>query len=326
MFGDQFFSPIESHPVLGLIKAASSESENSIPQSNMHWYYIDDEGVTQGPFKSSLINEWIEAGYFNKDRKVSNQSANGPFVKLEEVMHTLLADLSRESFSTEHADFSDSESPKIWKYLDCELKEHGPFSEEQMKKFATSGVLSKDFFKFKRLDAGSDAHKDSNIQMLKNWMPLAVSLKSLYPFYGLLQDKWEYIDGESNKQGPFSTGMMRNWFLHGYFTSDLLVKTPKERDFVSIKDRDRPSFLSVPPVREAHAAGGDEEEEDYEEYAFSGTFNSRTGKFESSLSSGTRWERQGLPNDSAGRQLAQYFDVSGYHEDRNAKEKRRKLK
>lgn len=58
-----------------------------------------------------------------------------------------------------------------------------------------------------------------------------------------------------------------------------------------------PSIRSIKPV-------------DQETYQVSASFNSRTGRFESGVGTGTHWERQGKASDPEGRQMERYIDLS----------------
>jgi len=66
---------------------------------------------------------------------------------------------------------------------------------------------------------------------------------------------------------------------------------------------------------ESNMSGGPTDAEIFGEdmYKFTAQFNLRTGRFQSSGTM-SHWQKKGIPEDSAGRQISQYFDIEAYQE------------
>jgi len=171
-------------------------------------------------------------------------------------------------------------------------------------------------------------------------------------FEDILATGWYYLDSGSEKQGPFTTKEMKEWFVAGFFDDDLMIKRINESDFRMIKDRSefqnlerRPqdqvyvplntfqaqqqlSTAPNPYYQEAPSYYDPAYEEspsvsestppggDYSQKAF---FTTMKGRFSASDQE-SYWQKKGLPTDKDGRMLSNYFDYDAYQEQmRNAK-------
>jgi len=52
------------------------------PVTNASWYYVNPQGIIQGPLNGVVMHQWLEAGYFKSDTPIS-QSNSGPFLPLK---------------------------------------------------------------------------------------------------------------------------------------------------------------------------------------------------------------------------------------------------
>jgi len=302
---DEFFKPLKSFPKFASLFEELEESqfvEEESKQENVvfsegPWVYIDNDGVTQGPFSTEQMMTWIEAGYLDQELQVRPQNEK-EFQPLK---------LARKRMMMPK---KDTTAVITWKFKDFEGSVHGPYSELQMKELGKLGVLSQDFM-----------YQANNA----TWIPFPPG----QPWSKMVCEEWEYLDSNQEKQGPFTTYQMRQWHHAGFIQPDLLVKTTAESDFTKLGARAKPAFLSlrsamehVPAETSLPHSGtefpqtrpGVSNLEDYYGYA---SFNQRTGKFEASGPGGTRWQRLGLPDDFEGRQVYQYFDSESWHSQRN---------
>jgi len=62
-------------------------------------------------------------------------------------------------------------------------------------------------------------------------------------FEDILATGWFYKDSNGDKQGPFTTKEMKEWFVAGFFDDDLLVKRIHETEFGTISER--PDFKDL---------------------------------------------------------------------------------
>jgi len=62
-------------------------------------------------------------------------------------------------------------------------------------------------------------------------------------FEDILATGWFYKDSNGDKQGPFTTKEMKEWFVAGFFDDDLLVKRIHETEFGAISER--PDFKDL---------------------------------------------------------------------------------
>lgn len=75
----------QAHPKRGY---EGHQLDNSIPPEELSLFYLDPQGVIQGPYMGIDIITWFEQGYFGTDLPVrlSDASAGSPFLELGEVM------------------------------------------------------------------------------------------------------------------------------------------------------------------------------------------------------------------------------------------------
>jgi len=169
-------------------------------------------------------------------------------------------------------------------------------------------------------------------------------------FEDILERGWFYVDSNDDKQGPFTTKEMKEWYVAGFFNNELLVKRVADPNFQKISDREefkqlerKPSAQTYAPLttfeqqqtleqetaqnpyyqdfpavydpsfeQEASAQDipNDADPSNYVQAAF---FTTLKGRF-SAGDQATHWKKKGLPTDKDGRMLSHYFDVEAYQE------------
>eukprot|EP01118_Nematostelium_gracile_P017724 TRINITY_DN7669_c0_g1_i2.p1 TRINITY_DN7669_c0_g1~~TRINITY_DN7669_c0_g1_i2.p1 ORF type:complete len:212 (-),score=69.78 TRINITY_DN7669_c0_g1_i2:22-657(-) len=132
---------------------------------------------------------------------------------------------------------------------------------------------------------------------------------------------WFYLDSNQLKQGPFSFKEMFLWWKGGYFPDELMVKTIWENEFqqlgnipefyaaseklVARIEREQDELVKSGLIEVPIAPTFLEEEEVEsrgEDYAVTGTFNSKTGRFSSDVG----------PLDKDAKHMSKYFDHEQY--------------
>jgi len=166
-------------------------------------------------------------------------------------------------------------------------------------------------------------------------------------FEDILERGWFYVDSNNDKQGPFTTKEMKEWFVAGFFNSELLVKRVSDPNFQKISEREefkqlerKPSIQTYAPTNtfESHIepessqnpyyqdfpafydpsyepdpASQDTQNEDPTNYVQAAFFTTLKGRF-SAGDQASHWKKKGLPTDKDGRMLSHYFDVEAYQE------------
>jgi len=143
--------------------------------------------------------------------------------------------------------------------------------------------------------------------------------------------EWLYLDSQELEQGPFSLAEMRAWWIGGFFPADLKVRLQREykflllqgrEDYILFKDPNAPDPPLVEQSNSDDSNNGSSSQKtetppgtkpQYQEYSITGTFNSKTGRWESKT-----WDK---PNDRAIRQMSHYFDLEKYQRIRSGEEK-----
>jgi len=181
-------------------------------------------------------------------------------------------------------------------------------------------------------------------------------------FEDIIERGWFYIDSNGEKQGPFSTKEMKEWFIAGFFNNDLLVKRVSDTSFTRIAEREEFTKLERKPHLASYAAvslpsyeqrvetentpnpfyqdfpsyydASFEPEQtpempigaddDPSSYTQAAFFTTLGGRF-SGGDQTSHWKKKGLPTDKDGRMLSHYLDVEAYQEQmRNAEPPKKK--
>lgn len=261
------------------------------------FFYLDDEGKEQGPFSVKQIVSWMDAGYFSEDLKIRSELTEDYF-PLRSVQSRLL----------KHQRLKGTRSIRWW-FMDLQNNIHGSYTQEQMESLGKTGAIASDFT-FAAEGTGNGKGKAGQF----------MASGPAQPFFQSICEQWEYLDEEDQKQGPFSTQQMRQWFARGMLPPSLRCRTIMEKEFQMISNRSKPAFTSFSLVPSQQLLSA-EELEDPEAFRTSGTFNKKSGRFEAAGAMGPVWERQGKKADAAGRDLDAYYDVEGYHLKRNKRKR-----
>jgi len=169
-------------------------------------------------------------------------------------------------------------------------------------------------------------------------------------FEDILERGWFYVDSNDDKQGPFTTKEMKEWYVAGFFNNELLVKRVADPNFQKISDREEFKQLERKPSAQTYASTTTFEQQqtleqetaqnpyyqdfpavydpsfeqeasaqdipndaDPSNYVQAAFFTTLKGRF-SAGDQATHWKKKGLPTDKDGRMLSHYFDVEAYQE------------
>lgn len=200
------------------------------------WFYLDEEGKSQGPFSTSEMRSWYSMGYFPNDLKV--RTDNQP-------QFLCLNDCPRPSFTF--------------------LAPHDSKKMEPLSRISSS-QLSK---------------------------------------------CWYYIDSSGFTNGPVSELEMENLWSKRSITLQTKVRHTSDSspEFIAVLHRSDCLFSQTQNTPENLATA---------------TFNAVSGRFESTGSQGSYWERVGRSEDSSGRQLGHFFDVESWQIQKNLGQPSRK--
>jgi len=120
-------------------------------------------------------------------------------------------------------------------------------------------------------------------------------------------DAWWYIDKENNTQGPFVWQQMLDWWTAGFLTEDILVMKIGEDDFSPINLRKEFLVKPKPKINPILAGFHPPTRNEIRQ------LNIALTKF-NAIANDNYWANRGLPSDPAGRQMAHYFDLDAFQE------------
>lgn len=192
------------------------------------WHYEDENQCIQGPFTSQQMTSWVDAGWLPNTLRVNPKidsdepSALDDFVPLLNVRDVLKKTVSTTA-GVPSDDGKTGKHTQMFSYRNYEGLAFGPFSAAEMSRFGELGRLAPDFtFKEARES---------------KWSP-----PSTYSFNASICDEWYYMDSENTQQGPFTVKQMRQWFMGGYFSTDLLIRAGSVETFHSLSSMFLPGF------------------------------------------------------------------------------------
>ena len=70
---------------------SSGSGESGSTESDSEWFYLDKNGERQGPFDSTTINNWVNAGYLPMELKVmegGDGGGGGEWLPLGDIWNT----------------------------------------------------------------------------------------------------------------------------------------------------------------------------------------------------------------------------------------------
>ena len=101
------------------------------------WYFLDIHGKTQGPFPTEEMRSWYEAGYLNKDLKISQNPSKG-FQALTDWFPN--PDMS--FLPQNQGGGGVRESQRLhWYFADKQGQVQGPFSDANMRQWHEGGYF-----------------------------------------------------------------------------------------------------------------------------------------------------------------------------------------
>ncbi len=171
--------------------------------SSVDYFYLDDSGISQGPFPFSSLVEWFRGGFFDGSTKVRRATEE----KFSEI--------------SSHSDwkFLFPSSLKYFVSFSFSSPFVGPFSTAQLRLWFAKGFIESPSVRF-RTDEQNDSDARSLTEISFSDYPDFVRLSaSVAPFAHLTQlnEYWRFKDFNGEIRGPFSTSQMRFWHSSGYF-------------------------------------------------------------------------------------------------------------
>lgn len=225
--------------------------------SKLQWLYIDNSGVTQGPFLGEKMIAWQKLGFFQETTKVK-LPAEIDFVALKDHPHTFLAKppappapvapvpppappvvapATGESVAEkeeEEEDVTFDESADLWLYLDDDSNEQGPFDGSLMANWFKAGffTLETKCRKAKDKDKPFVAIKERTDCLFAGQAPPVAPASAAPLTVAPPPVKWFYLDDESCERGPWSEKQMKLWCSKGFFDphEEGCVKVRKESE------------------------------------------------------------------------------------------------
>ena len=149
-------------------KRASREELARMAQE-ANYYYVDDEGNTQGPFAEGMIVAWYESGALTGELLVCREG-NETYSKLSEVLPNIRRNVSARAEAAklkakatagvdlaeviieedeggdgdDEGDSDDEEAETNWYYLDAEQEWQGPHPSSHIRHWAETNVFEED--------------------------------------------------------------------------------------------------------------------------------------------------------------------------------------
>ena len=131
-----------------------------------NYYYVDDEGNTQGPFGEGMIVAWYEAGALTGELLVCREG-NETYSKLSDVLPNIRRNLSaredaakaaavgidiadviveegEEGDGDDEREEQDEENTTNWYYLDAEQEWQGPHPSAHIRHWAETNFFAED--------------------------------------------------------------------------------------------------------------------------------------------------------------------------------------
>jgi hypothetical protein len=209
---------------------SSGSAPSSSSSSDAQYFYVDDDGATQGPFAAALIAQWRAAGFFDGALRIRHRDetefqplAMHPHFNQQANSSSALSGSQSSAMAVEPAPAAPASAASTAASAPAEDGSHTSASSASAAVSITASAS----------DSAS--------------APDPASTASELDFY--------YIDDDSAIQGPFSAREMGAWLAAGYFRPTTAVRREDEEDFVPIKDRGQNPFQLQPVDSAAESAG-----------------------------------------------------------------------
>lgn len=164
-----------------------------------YWFYIDEEGVIQGPFENTSMHEWFADSFFTLDTEV------------------------RAAFYDKETCTDKREFVAIGKRTDF-------FTKKEIEEIKASlKSLSTDLSSTSNASASTVSQATStDISGIPSVAPplessSSTEQSSIDPVFFAMSSNWRYIDKKGGIQGPFTTSQMKEWWDADYFTPSLQI-------------------------------------------------------------------------------------------------------
>eukprot|EP00808_Paulinella_micropora_P011743 g42926.t1 len=245
--------------------------------SETQWLYIDDEGLSQGPFPRSDMAAWFTAGYFTAATKVklASEPASVPFKPVSERTDCDFVEKpaqeqpapAAEEKGKEQEQSQDVADEVEWMYIDQQGAEQGPFPHEDMadwyeagfflpstmvKKFVKGVVKDATFLPIadrkdclfaqaekKKKEEKEGEGKAAHIDVLEEFEVEVDEADIVAAPENKKKFVWYYLDAQGIQQGPWSEKQMAIWHAKGFFRyNNPKVRTHKEDVFILLSRRE----------------------------------------------------------------------------------------
>lgn len=141
------------------------------------------------------------------------------------------------------------------------------------------------------------------------------------------EEDWFYKDGKGTAQGPFALCSMQAWYAQGYFPGSTSVKREVEADWGAVDCRPElwvsVHIESASAAAAAVSAASGASQPGYQDYASTGAFNRKTGRFDDKLDESIA-RQQDMYGHRAKRQMDAYFDTDQWQADQQKPTKKAK--
>eukprot|EP01126_Amoeba_proteus_P025984 TRINITY_DN257_c0_g1_i12.p1 TRINITY_DN257_c0_g1~~TRINITY_DN257_c0_g1_i12.p1 ORF type:complete len:190 (+),score=29.57 TRINITY_DN257_c0_g1_i12:115-684(+) len=84
----------------------------------------------------------------------------------------------------------------------------------------------------------------------KEYVPKTTYVADVDEFEDILVSGWFYIDFNGQQQGPYTTRDMKEWYVVGFFTDDMLVSRVNATEWKTVKDCEEFKHLEQRPFTE----------------------------------------------------------------------------
>lgn len=162
------------------------------------WYFIDDSGVTQGPFDADTMSAWFAAGYFwSKGLKIGHQGWS-TFIPLQTILD---GEGKPQSIAALAAAAPSAAAPASVAGASSAASVSGSVHHAPVP--SASAAVS---------HAAPAA------------APVSASVPSLSMPNPAAANEWMYVDESGNVQGPFTGEQMAEWTAWGYFHAESKIR------------------------------------------------------------------------------------------------------
>jgi hypothetical protein len=277
--------------------------------SESGWYYLDHNGVRQGPFATEVMQNWYRSGFLLLTLLV-RKGPTGSYAALSEA-HEIIDSASASSEKSAAAAQSDVKADSEKNAEQGAQKTQKTENKQEERAEGNS-------------DGGDGAASEAEADSEKDGKKRSFDEISQPEFPKGDASKWFYLDEHSNEQGPFSAENMKLWINAGYLRPTLKVRRGDTRSHIDLSiwpdfKEALASLPSTPRVAVTQSSNAVYENTPFaNEYVQSANFSAKNLAFSSADGRFATFPTKGSSGDSALRQLSHYFDLEAYQEAKRA--------